>query len=135
MKLTEEQKRFVEDLLGKMTLEEKVGQLNQDAPSIVGGFVVPFEELVEMVTDGRISQEEFGKIMSTATRDFHEDDIRAGLVGSVMGNDPVKANELQKIAVEETRLGIPLLMGFDVIHGLRSVFPIAIAEAGTLMMI
>ena len=131
MKLTIEQKNFVEDLLGKMTLEEKVGQLNLDSPSIVGGFDVPFEELIEMVTDGRMSQEEFGKIMSTADRDFHEDDIRAGMVGSVMGNDPVKANELQKIAVEETRLGIPLLMGFDVIHGLRSVYPIAIAEAGS----
>ncbi|MBE5917864.1 MAG: glycosyl hydrolase [Pseudobutyrivibrio ruminis] len=131
MKLTETQKKFVEDLLGKMTLEEKVGQLNQDSPSIVGGFDVPFEELIEMVTDGRISQEEFGKIMATAERDYHEDDIRAGMVGSVMGNDPVKANELQRIAVEESRLGIPLLMGFDVIHGLRSVFPIAIAEAGS----
>lgn len=129
MKLTETQKKFVEDLLGKMTLDEKVGQLNQDSPSIVGGFDVPFEELIEMVTDGRISQEEFGKIMATAERDYHEDDIRAGMVGSVMGNDPVKANELQRIAVEESRLGIPLLMGFDVIHGLRSVFPIAIAEA------
>ncbi|SEA37404.1 beta-glucosidase [Pseudobutyrivibrio sp. ACV-2] len=131
MNLTDTQKQFVEDLLNKMTLEEKVGQLNQDSPSIVGGFDVPFEELIEMLTDGRISQEEFGKIMATAERDFHEDDIRAGMVGAVMGNDPVKANELQKIAVEETRLGIPLLMGFDVIHGLRSVFPIAIAEAGS----
>ncbi len=131
MKLTDAQMQFVEDLLNKMTLEEKVGQLNQDSPSIVGGFDVPFEELIEMLTDGRISQEEFGKIMATAERDFHEDDIRAGMVGAVMGNDPVKANELQKIAVEETRLGIPLLMGFDVIHGLRSVFPIAIAEAGS----
>lgn len=131
MKLTQEQKDFVENLLDSMTLEEKVGQLNQDSPSIVGGFDVPFGELIEMVTDGRISQEEFGKIMATAERDYHEDDIRAGLVGSMMGNDPKKANELQKIAVEETRLGIPLLMGFDVIHGLRSVFPIAIAEAGS----
>lgn len=131
MKLTDTQKQFVEELLKKMTLEEKVGQLNQDSPSIVGGFDVPFEELIEMVTDGRMSQDEFGKIMATAERDFHEDDIRAGMVGSVMGNDPVKANELQKIAVEETRLGIPLLMGFDVIHGLRSVYPIAIAEAGS----
>ncbi len=131
MILSEKQKKQVEDILSQMTLEEKVGQLNQDSPSIVGGFDVPFEELIEMVTDGRMSQEEFGKIMATAERDYHEDDIRAGMVGSVMGNDPIKANELQKIAVEESRLGIPLLMGFDVIHGLRSVFPIAIAEAGS----
>lgn len=131
MKLTEEQKKKVEDLLAQMTLEEKIGQMNLESPSIVGGFDVSFEELIEMVNDGRVSQEEFGKIMATAERDYHEDDIRAGLVGAMMGNDPVKANELQKIAVEESRLGIPLMMGYDVIHGLRSVYPIAIAEAGS----
>ncbi len=130
MKLTEQQKKRVEDLLSEMTLDEKIGQMNLESPSIVGGFDVPFEELIEMMTDGRISQEEFQKIMSTATRDFHEEDIRKGLVGAMMGDDPVKANELQKIAVEESRLGIPLIMGFDVIHGLRTVYPIAIAEAG-----
>lgn len=130
MKLTEQQKDRVEELLSRMTLEEKIGQMNLESPSIVGGFDVPFEELIEMMTDGRISQEEFQKIMSTAERDFHEEDIRAGLVGAMMGDDPVKANELQKIAVEESRLGIPLIMGFDVIHGLRTVYPIAIAEAG-----
>ncbi len=48
-----------------------------------------------------------------------------------MESDPRKVNQLQKIAVEESRLGIPLLIGFDVIHGLRSVYPIAIAEAGS----
>lgn len=130
MKLTEKQKQKLEDLLSKMTLEEKIGQMNLESPSIVGGFDVPFEELIEMMTDGRISQEEFQKIMATAKRDYHEEDIRCGLVGAMMGDDPHKANELQKIAVEESRLGIPLLMGFDVIHGLRSVYPIAIAEAG-----
>ena len=129
MKLTQEQRTFVEDLLARMTLEEKIGQMNQESPSIVGGFDVPFSELIEMLTDGRLPQEEFEKIMSTAKQDFHEEDIRAGRVGSVMGRDPRKANELQKIAVEETRLGIPLIIGFDVIHGLRSVYPIAIAEA------
>ena len=129
MKLTQEQKAFVEDLLSRMTLEEKIGQMNQESPSIVGGFDVPFSELIEMMTDGRISQEEFGRIMSTAKQDFHEDDIRAGLVGSMMVNDPRQNNALQKIAVEESRLGIPLIIGFDVIHGFRSVFPIAIGEA------
>ena len=48
----------------------------------------------------------------------------------MMLQDPEKVNELQKIAVEESRLGIPLLFGLDVIHGFRSVYPIAIAEAG-----
>ena len=131
MNLTQEQKDRVESILAQMTLEEKIGQVNLESPSIVGGFDVPFEELIEMMTDGRISQEEFGQIMATSTRDYHEDDIRAGRVGAMMGDDPVMANELQKIALEESRLGIPLLMGFDVIHGLRTVYPIAIAEAGS----
>ena len=129
-RLTEEQKNRVKELLSKMTLEEKIGQMNQESVSIVGGFDVPFEELIEMMTDGRISQEEFEKIMSTAEQDYHEDDIRAGRVGSLMVHDPIKCNELQKIAVEESRLGIPLMFGLDVIHGYRSVYPIAIAEAG-----
>ena len=129
MKLTQEQKDFVADLLSRMTLEEKTGQMNQESPSIVGGFDVPFSELIEMLTDGRLPQEEFEKIMSTAKQDFHEEDIRAGLVGSMMVKDPRENNRLQKIAMEESRLGIPLIIGFDVIHGFRSVFPIAIAEA------
>lgn len=131
MHLTEAQKAKVEELLSRMTLEEKIGQMNLESPSIVGGFDVPFDELIEMAVDGRISQEEFQKILSTAEQDYHEDDIRAGRIGAMMVNDPRKNNELQKIAVEESRLGIPLLMGFDVIHGLRTVYPIAIAEAGS----
>ena len=47
MKLTEQQKNRVEDLLSRMTLEEKIGQMNLESPSIVGGFDVPFEELIE----------------------------------------------------------------------------------------
>lgn len=131
MKLTKQQTERVEALLAQMTLEEKIGQMNLESPSIVGGFDVSFEELIEMLNDGRIAQEEFGRIMATASRDFHEDDIRAGRVGGMMGDNPVDANRLQKIAVEESRLGIPLMMGFDVIHGLRTVYPIAIAEAGS----
>ena len=131
MKLTEKQKAFVEELLGKMTLEEKIGQMNQESPSIVGGFDVPFSELIEMMTDGRISKEEFGKIMAGATQDYHEEEIKKGLVGSLMVQEPEVVNRLQKIAVEESRLGIPLIFGLDVIHGFRSVYPIAIAEAGS----
>jgi beta-glucosidase len=107
MKLTQTQKEKVEFLLSQMTLEEKIGQMNLESPSIVGGFDVSFEELIEMLNDGRVSQEEFGRIMSTASRDFHEEDIRAGRVGGMMGDNPEDANRLQKIAVEESRLGIP----------------------------
>lgn len=129
MKLTEEQRERVERLLSQMTLDEKIGQMNQESPSIVGGFDVPVSELREMIKDGRITRAELEKLMDNAKRDYHEDEIRAGLVGSVIGSDPRKANEVQRIAVEESRLGIPLIIGFDVIHGLRSVYPVSIAEA------
>lgn len=68
MNLTEVQKAKVEDLLSQMTLEEKIGQMNLESPSIVGGFEVPFEELIEMMTDGRISQEEFQKTSQLQSR-------------------------------------------------------------------
>ena len=129
--LTDAQKIRIESLISEMILEEKIGQMNQESPSIVGGFDVPFEELVEMVTDGRLAKSELDKIMANAEHDYHEDEIRAGKVGALMVQDPEKINELQKIAVEESRLGIPILFGLDVIHGFRTVFPIAIAEAGT----
>ena len=128
--LTAKQNEFVEDLLSRMTLEEKIGQLNQASVSIVGGFDVSFPELIEMNADGRISNEEFQRILSNADRDYHEEEIRKGLVGSMMVSEPHDCNRLQKIAVEESRLGIPLIFGLDVIHGFRSVYPIAIAEAG-----
>ncbi len=129
MHLTNEQQARVDALLAAMTLDEKIGQMNQLSPSMVGGFDIPFEQLIEMAMDGRISQEKMAEIMSTAERDYQKDNIRAGLIGSVMLQDPAKYNELQKIAVEESRLGIPLIIGLDVIHGFRSVYPIALAEA------
>lgn len=120
----------IRELRSKMTLEEKVGQLQQCGPSLVGAFDVSFDELLNMMFDGRISQEEFNKLMSTAEQDYHEEDLRAGKIGSYNGiGDSATANRLQKIAVEETRLGIPLLFGYDVIHGFRTVTPIPLAES------
>lgn len=120
----------IQELLSKMTLEEKVGQLQQCGPSLVGAFDVSFDELLNMMFDGRISKEEFDRLMGTAEQDFHEEDLRAGKVGSYNGiGDSATANRLQKIAVEETRLGIPLLFGYDVIHGFRTVTPIPLAES------
>ena len=74
--LSQEQNLKIEQLLAQMTLDEKIGQMSQESPSIVGGFEVSFEELIEMMTDGRISKEEFGKIMGSAQQDYHEDEIR-----------------------------------------------------------
>lgn len=120
----------IKSLILKMTLEEKVGQLRQCGPSLVGAFDVSFDELLNMMFDGRISKEEFDRLMGTAKQDYHEEDLRQGKIGSYNGiADAATVNRLQKIAVEETRLGIPLLFGYDVIHGFRSVTPIPLAES------
>ena len=62
-RLTREQKDRVSELLSQMTLEEKIGQMNQESMSLLGGFEVPFSELIEMVTDGRLRQEEFEELI------------------------------------------------------------------------
>lgn len=120
----------IQQLLSQMTIEEKAGQLNQCGPSLAGAFDVDFEELLNMVCDGRVSKEKFQKMMASAEQDYHEEALRAGHIGSYNGvSDAETANRLQRIAVEETRLGIPLLFGYDVIHGYRTVTPIPLAES------
>jgi len=89
-------------LLDKMTLTEKVGQMSQ------------------VHAEGANAPDELG------------DAIRAGRIGSVINNvDLDVVSELQRIAVEESRLGIPLLFGRDVIHGFRTIFPIPLGQAAT----
>src|SRR5580704_4702975 len=94
----------VETLLAAMTLEEKIGQLNMaTADRVVTGPVLPGDT---------------------------EAGIRSGRIGCMLnlwGAEPARA--IQRMAVEETRLGIPLLLGFDVVHGHRTIFPIPLAEA------
>ena len=90
---------FISNLISKMTLEEKIGQLN--LPSI--GFDVT------------------GPVMSKDV----ELNIKKGLVGGVFNTfTPIAVKKLQEIAIKETRMKIPLLMGYDVIHGHRTIFPI-----------
>ncbi len=64
--------------------------------------------------------------------DWLGDELRAGRVGSILNNvDVGMVNEMQRIAVEESRLGIPLLVGRDVIHGFKTVMPIPLGQAAT----
>lgn len=100
-------KKFVDDLMKKMTLDEKIGQLNLIAP---GGFCNTGPEVTKNSSEK----------------------IRAGQVGGMFGFfgiDNVKP--WQEIAVKESRLGIPLLFGLDVIHGHQTVFPIPLALSCT----
>jgi beta-glucosidase len=97
---------FVESLLARMTLEEKLGQLTQ----YTGQWAVT----------------------GPAVPETGEDEIRAGRVGSflnVYGADYTR--RAQEVAVEESRLGIPLLIGYDVVHGFRTVFPVPLAETAS----
>ena len=85
-----------------MTLEEKIGQLHQ----LSGGFGIDPDN------------------MKSA--------IRNGQTGSILNEKDVETiKELQRIAVEESRLGIPLVFGRDVIHGFRTIFPIPLGQAAT----
>ena len=96
----------VDELLGKMTLDEKIGQLVQYSAGQATG-----------PTSGR-----------TDDRDM----VRKGQVGSLFNVTSAHAtNELQHIAVEESRLHIPLLFGLDVIHGFRTTFPLNLGLAAT----
>lgn len=97
-----EMDRFVTELMGKMTLHEKLGQLN--LPS--GG---------DMVT---------GTVMNGELSDM----IRKQEIGGFFNVKGVRRiNALQRLAVEESRLKIPLLVGADVIHGYETIFPIPLA--------
>ena len=94
-----EMDRFIDDLMGKMTVEEKIGQLNLP----VAGDIVTGQAKSSNVSER----------------------IRKGEVGGLFNlKGAEKIREVQRIAVEESRLGIPILFGMDVIHGYETIFPI-----------
>lgn len=100
----------VEALLAKMTLEEKIGQMNQ-----YNGF-----------WDATGPAPEDGDAADKLTM------LKEGKIGSLLNVVGVaQTKELQKIAVEETRLGIPLIIGYDVIHGFKTIFPIPLGESAS----
>lgn len=93
----------IDALLRQMTLEEKLGQLQQLDGEANGNF-----------------------------RPEHIELIRKGLLGSTLNvRGAQRTNQLQRVAVQESRLKIPLLFGFDTIHGYRTIFPIPLAEVSS----
>lgn len=107
--------RDIDTLLQKMSLDEKIGQLNQMPwPSNEK----QFEDYIKMIKDGEI-----GSIILTGSATSGKDDYNCSSVE--------KCNELQRIAVENSRNGIPLLFGLDVIHGHKTVLPIPLASAAS----
>jgi beta-glucosidase len=93
----------VESLLRQMTLDEKIGQITQIGPSPIG-----------------------------PNGPRPEDLIRQGRAGSVLWTiDSAQIRKMQEIAVQESHLKIPLLFGFDVIHGYKNVFPVPLAMASS----
>ena len=94
-----EEKR-INELLSKMTLQEKIGQMNQ-------------------LTGMKLSDDMINS-------------VRGGNVGSILNElNPDIVNELQRIAVDESRLGIPLVFARDVIHGFKTIFPIPLGQAAS----
>lgn len=130
-KLSDKQKNFIKDLISQMTLEEKAGQLNQLAPSSLGGFTIDEKEQQKLLDAGRITKEDIERAKN-ARESFKEQEqwVREGKIGSFLGlYDRKDIDHLQHIAVEESRLKIPLIFGFDVIHGHRIVGPVPLAES------
>ena len=96
--------QFVNNLISKMTLDEKIGQLTQYTS--------------DMASTG------------PTMRSGYRDDIQKGLVGSIFNAyTPAYTRQLQQMAVEHTRLKIPLIFGYDVIHGHKTIFPIPLGES------
>lgn len=97
----------VADLLGQMTLEEKAGQMNQ-------------------LNSGNLT----GPLANASSIAQKKEKVKQGKVGSFLNLEgTANTRSFQKIAVEESRLGIPLLFAKDVIHGYHTIFPIPLAEA------
>ena len=97
-------REYVDNLMSKMTLDEKIGQLNLLPGGDVTTGAVMNSPLAQLAAEGKL-----------------------GAVLNFKGQDKVR--ELQAVAVKKSRLGIPLLIGLDVIHGNQTVFPIPLAQS------
>jgi beta-glucosidase len=112
----------IEALLKKMTLQEKIGQMTQfsEGVSPIELEAMTHEQKAERLQKDRSSRE--------AVKDL----ARKGLLGSMLNSlGAAHNNELQRVAVEESRLHIPIIYGYDVIHGYRTTFPVPLAMAAS----
>lgn len=96
----------IDSVLALMTLEEKIGQMTL--------FTSDWD------------------VTGPTLRATYKEDIRSGRVGAIFNAHTADyVRELQRLAVEETRLGIPLIFGYDVVHGYKTIFPLPLAEAAS----
>ncbi len=104
--ISDEAWRFSDCLIQEMTLSEKVGQMTLFTSDLA--------------------------VTGPTLREGYRQDVIAGKVGALFNaHTSDYTHELQRLAVEETRLGIPLLFGFDVVHGYRTIFPIPLGESAS----
>lgn len=141
----------IENLLSKMTLEEKIGQMNQ-----VSFFAVDDKAIAQYSEDdmntflermgiaggqgqkkpSQMTKTEKVALIRQAAVQMLDNSIiqpvKAGGIGSLLNvTDPEMVNKLQKEAMESSRLGIPLIIGRDVIHGFKTIFPIPLGQAAS----
>jgi len=93
-----------------------------------------YDQQVEEILAGMTLDEKIGQLVQIVGVDeYQEEYIRQGKAGSVLFGDdgPEEVNRIQRIAVEESRLGIPLIFATDIIHGCQTIFPIPLAEASS----
>lgn len=141
----------IENLISKMTLEEKIGQMNQ-----VSFFAVDDKAIAQYSEDNmntflermgiaggqgqkkpsQMTKAEKVALIRQAAAQMLDNSIiqpvKAGGIGSLLNvTDPEMVNKLQKEAMENSRLGIPLIIGRDVIHGFKTIFPIPLGQAAS----
>ena len=137
----------VNDLLSRMTLKEKIGQMNQN--SYFGLSDADIDKMPDLGLDEnlrniKVSEAQIAKMSRKDKIQYLKKQVLSGLdqsilqpirkgeVGSLLNVvDPEMVNLIQKTAIKESRLGIPLLIARDVIHGYKTIFPIPLGQAAS----
>ncbi len=115
---------FVVLVCAVLGCESKLNQSQNLVPTI--------EAKIDAILADMTLEEKVGQMTQKSDDGDVKSGIRKGAVGSFLNiRDVRRRNEYQKIAIEESRLGIPLIFGFDVIHGHRTIFPVPLAEASS----